>query len=753
MYTLNGPGTLTDANTYICGCAVFDQSDGNHNVSGTVYVGYSSDGIGIYRLSNTGVLTAGGGIRVGADGGSGTFEWWRQGGVNAPFITLGTGGTLSFGQDFNVGSVVDGTMTAGVAVTGLNVGGVTVTHGVTATHAPNVSATLGLLRLGATDGNGTYVMSGGGLNATTVYVGDGNFTGTFILSGGQVTEANLYVGFGGPGLVAQTGGQASVATEYVGYAGPGLVTQSDGNHTVSGRLSLGYNSGSYGTYRLTGAGTLNVTGTLAVGDNSGTGRFEWFRTGGLTVSVLSFSTRSTLAFGVDLDVASLINGSLFGGASVSNLRLAALEVTNGATATQNSGSATFSALMLGTAAGSGTYVLACPATLADGNAFIGSVGTGSFVQSDGNHTMTLLRIGDSPASTGAYALNAGRLTGTSEYVGYLGTGSLTQNGGSNSTGGLYVGYNAGSRGTYSQNGGSTTGSLYVGYNPGSAGTYTLSGGTLTLSGFLDIGYYGAGVLNIGNASGTGSITQTGTASACIRTDANASAIVHGWGTIALTGYLKNNGRVIADGFGTDRSLDLSSFTSISNTIENTSTNGWFATNHGKLVLPAVNVDDGDIPFNWGEGSNDAKLDLVNSLRATFDYDMRFHPGTFSVSLLSPDRGDVASGLYEPIGIWRFTTSGLTFSNASLTFRYDDALASAFGIDANSLKLYQYSGGTWGQVTSVTIDVANDRLTATGVTSLSDFAISAGTPEPVTAVLLTLACPLIVRRRSRERHRQ
>ena len=55
---------------------------------------------------------------------------------------------------------------------------------------------------------------------------------------------------------AISNGSLLVNNQYVGYAGTGVFAQSDGANTVSSNLFLGYNSGSSGTYILSGSGQL-----------------------------------------------------------------------------------------------------------------------------------------------------------------------------------------------------------------------------------------------------------------------------------------------------------------------------------------------------------------------------------------------------------------------------------------------------------------------------------------------------------------
>ena len=176
------------------------------------------------------------------------------------------------------------------------------------------------------------------------------------------------------------------------------------------------------------------------------------------------------------------------------------------------------------------------------NAYVGSSGTGTFVQSGGTANFGdpwggSLYLGYNAADAGTYTLTGTAvLLGCSQVVGNGGTGTFNQSAGTNSIGNrsgitwfpsnnfsLYLGYNAASHGTYNlggsgvlsvagsevvgysgsgifiQSGGTNTGGLYLAYNAGSSGSYTLSGpGLLSAANCEYVGY-----------SGTGTFSQSG----------------------------------------------------------------------------------------------------------------------------------------------------------------------------------------------------------------------------------------------------
>ncbi len=164
------------------------------------------------------------------------------------------------------------------------------------------------------------------------------------------------------------------------------------------------------------------------------------------------------------------------------------------------------------------------------------------------------------------------------------------------------------------------------------GTATLISGDLLIpsGNTIKIGGAGEGTLNLGNASSSGRILGSGgrNISFVVRNQQSATGLMTGWwdlgtSTAKPTGSLTNNGRVVANGFDVDRNLDLSSFTSVNNTIPNGTTemNGWYAENKGQLVLPAMAVATGNGKYNWGEAPydsvNNPSIDLVNSMQLAF----------------------------------------------------------------------------------------------------------------------------------------
>lgn len=379
-------------------------------------------------------------------------------------------------------------------------------------------------------------------------------------------------------------------------------------------------------------------------------------------------------------------------------------------------------------------------------------GNGYFYHTGGTVNVPVLFVGS--YATGRYELtgSSAQLTTEASSIGYgatwgTGLGTLLQTDGTHDTGYLCVGggWNDGGTGTYNMQGGSLTvnGWLDLGWvdstsagNFPCVGTFNQSGGTVTVQDAIGIGY------NTNNANSTGTYNFTGgtltdganDADLYVRYD-GGNGTFRGKGIVDLSGTLQNNGRVIADG-GT---LDMSSFGSVTSTIENATTNGWFAVNGAKLELPAIAVA-ADGSYNWGENPSDAQIDLVNSARLTFSGVSG--SGSLDIDLLDPANPAAPDmGFFiEAVGVWDITDTGFTFASADLAFRYDDALAT----DETELRLYHYLAGSWTEVPS-TLDTANNLISASGVTSLSPFAVGV-VPEPATMLLLLLPALALRRRR-------
>lgn len=220
----------------------------------------------------------------------------------------------------------------------------------------------------------------------------------------------------------------------------------------------------------------------------------------------------------------------------------------------------------------------------------------------------------------------------------------------------------------------------------------------------------------------------------VRNVESAYGLLQGWGTVNLvskdsnlgsgTEPLRNNGLVVADGDGVERTLWIYSTNAalaFSNTVENDSTNGWYAVDKGMLSMSVkVAVPAGETGvYTWGEAEADDEIDLVNSARVTFN-NITTSIYSFTGKLYAPDRGDVPAGLPAGktiAGIWKFDING-AYESADVEFRYDHVLA------PKGVTLYQYDGTAWVRLAATALP--NHRAKVEGVDPTKMFAAVAET---------------------------
>jgi fibronectin-binding autotransporter adhesin len=255
---------------------------GTLNIGSMGWVSASSEIVG---NSSAGTLTQNGGtntagfLTIGANAGS-AGSYTLAGGtlnVNSSIISIGqsgngtlnqTGGYLNFsstGGEFSVvNENVGGTVNQSAGFAAVSVGGV----GYIPSYNP---APNGGLTVDSSRGTpASYSLSGTGnltaSNETIGASGSGIFTEN---GGGNQISSYLLIGYqSGAGTYTLNGGQlSSGAAEVVGVNGNGTFNQSGGSNNMNGSgpginvatpyaLCLGYNSGSSGTYNLSGSGYL-----------------------------------------------------------------------------------------------------------------------------------------------------------------------------------------------------------------------------------------------------------------------------------------------------------------------------------------------------------------------------------------------------------------------------------------------------------------------------------------------------------------
>jgi len=359
-----------------------------------------------------------------------------------------------------------------------------------------------------------------------------------------------------------------------------------------------------------------------------------------------------------------------------------------------------------------------------------------------------MTIGGPVGSHGAVTLDGGTHRIETQVIGERGLGTLTQTGGAtNIANAVRLGVEPAGKGIYNLNGGNR---LLI--NPPDPVTTLASATGPQLNG-IEIGHSGDGQFNIGDGLGAGQISEYGAygttgGSLVLRGDSAGTGTLRGSGLVNMHGFLDHNGRVIADGYGQDRTLEFGGFRYLGNSIDNPAhggTNGWFAVNHGKVVLPNIHVKPGTNAYTWGEDPGDPSIDLVNSIRFTV-HDAASN-GLVRISLLSKDRWDVPTlpEGHHFIGVWQFEDGGLEHGAVDLLVRYDDEMAAAMKLDETVLKLWRYHDGQWIRINDDTFTRDTDlNLIGGRADALEYFAVSA--PEPGTIAYLLIGSALLLRRR-------
>jgi T5SS/PEP-CTERM-associated repeat protein len=192
----------------------------------------------------------------------------------------------------------------------------------------------------------------------------------------------------------------------------------------------------------------------------------------------------------------------------------------------------------------------------------------------------------------------------------------------------------------------------------------------------------------------------------------------GWGQFRLYG------QVIADGKGFERDLDFSKMgvPDSTSTDNQCGTNGWYAINKGRLLMPRFpKRKDGNYQYIGGFPFR-GDIDLVNSFKYYFDDVTRRNTRAYIFSeLYAVDRSDIPAGLpkaerYQVSSVWRIghfdvsnvpntgentSNNKLTkdckvgFQSVNLLFHYDPRLAQMKEVDI--IKVYRCAdekSGIW-----------------------------------------------------------
>jgi len=506
-YDLSG-GTLATQLHYVgaIGSGTFNMTGGRLTNGQFVAIGNNA--------GSTGRMTVSGGIFNGSElevGYFGTGSMTHTGGLVTLSQTYGVGWTNTGVGTFLMGNTA--TLTAPSGYVGLFGSGTFIQAAGTHTIIPFINSTLSLGE--APGAKGYYHMFGGTLSTPELSVGSDG-VGTFLGTGGTVNAGTIFFGArtSAVGTGTLTGSNINVTNEFVvaqGTSSFATVRQENGTVAVGGDFTVAYEQGAVGTYTLAN-GTLS-SNKVKIG-YIGNGNF-----------VQSFGTQTVTTYTSIADQAvsnstyAMRGGLLNTGELEVGYRGNGLMTHDGGTV--NVGSFTAVGFVL---SGRGEYNLLPGGTLNSPSTYVGLFGTGTFTQSGGLHSVPgILSIGENTGSDGTYVLGDTGRTVTGEFdVGFQGTGRAIQNGGTLTANEINVGASLGGIGTYTMNGGNiAVGDENISFMTSTSGKFVQNGGTHNITGVLNLAVQPATSaafdLNGGNVSaaslniGGGSLTAGGAA--------------------------------------------------------------------------------------------------------------------------------------------------------------------------------------------------------------------------------------------------
>jgi len=216
--------------------------------------------------------------------------------------------------------------------------------------------------------------------------------------------------------------------------------------------------------------------------------------------------------------------------------------------------------------------------------------------------------------------------------------------------------------------------------------------------------------------------------------------IRGYGTLGAAESFDQNGRVIADGRGLHRVLDLAGVNVIRNTQDNPpdGINGWFARDGGRLVMAPFTVDRGSGTYTWGESPADPEIDLINSVRIELANVRK--ATSLEVALLADDLAVVPplpSGNHL-VGLWQFTSPNLLADSISLQVRYDTTRVAELNLLESSLRLWAFNG-RWDLMADGFALNTDANIISASTDSLAYFAV-AGTDHAALSVSPLPAMP-------------
>ena len=227
-----------------------------------------------------------------------------------------------------------------------------------------------------------------------------------------------------------------------------------------------------------------------------------------------------------------------------------------------------------------------------------------------------------------------------------------------------------------------------------------------------------------------------------RYEGTSFGILRGCGAVQANTPTGNNvrmglgeGKVIGDGYGEQRQLDLNVVVSVTNFVVNTddSTNGWYAVNKGAVLFPRVWLSAASDTRCIGTWTRNATPDFVNSVGFTLNNVASPGSGYYvRGGVYAADRSDVhADALPKSsavVGIWKMgvfsdlvTLSAKSYQGVGLTFRYDHTKVDP----GNLLHLYRWNGSAWTCVASARA-TENPRISCNGLTPVAGESYNIGT---------------------------
>lgn len=541
-------------------------------------------------------------------------------------------------------------------------GGNIITTGLNVAQGTNSSGEFFLFR-GGIEAYGESI--GSGVNSYGVlhqYSGENNINTSLRLAESAKSFArydlhggSLNVGEGGADIYGRRGIE-------LGVYGEAYLNQYGGQIDVTGDFKIALNTGSTGTFEISG-GTANIWGNLTSG--SGLSKLIYDGgalnvTGNINVKEQYFGFNSTASFAQDHGTNTNDNFYLGydaqGTYELKNNAVLKTEFPGGNRDTHlidfqkgmqyigyfgtgnfnqsgNSSNSVFELTLGYTPGSTGNYTQTGNSVLNAVYEVIGRYGTGNFTQESGSNTTHRFYLGHESNSTGNYALSGGSLTADLELIGVYGTGNFFQTGGTNTTPALSLATNTGtSIGTYTLSGGTlntipgsttvgeygtgtftqnklnpdidsvhNTTTLNVGLNNGSYGTYNMFGGTLS-----------ATTANIGkNAGSTGVFNQSGgefiVSSLNMASTSNSSAVYN------MSGGLLKITKLGLGIYGSAEFVQTGGTNRISNLLNigyNANSNGAYLLQSGSLSAPEI------IAGNYGNCSlvqTGGEMDITGSI--------------------------------------------------------------------------------------------------------------------------------------------